>query len=1257
MHLLAAQPGTITDGEAIDLGQTPADIVVLTAADSEIAALAAARRRLALEHELPSLRLANLLRLSHHMSVDLYVENVISRAKLVIVRLLGGSSYWPYGVEQIAGAARARGIPVAFLPGDDQPDPDLAGFSTVAAPDSHALWQYLVQGGAANAAGFLARAASLLGHDIPVPEPALILRAGIYAPSTAHATLDDWRRRWTANAPVTPIVFYRALVQAADTAVVDALIAALVERGLNPLPLYVTSLKDDVAADTVRTILAEAPPDVIVNLTGFALGEAGDPLAPSDCPVLQAVPGSGTETAWREGSNGLGPRDIAMSVALPELDGRILTRAIAFKGLIARDAECEADIIGLKPVADRIAFVADLAKAWARLRRAAANERRVALVLANYPNRDGRIANGVGLDTPAAVIVTLREMAKAGYRIVEPPADSAALMAQLLAGPTNAVAEIDTRVIEERLPLVDYTAFFGSLPASLRARVIERWGPPESDPFYRPGELDCGVFRIAALRFGNAVVGVQPARGYNLDPSVSHHDPSLPPPHSYLAFYAWLRDAFRADAIVHFGKHGNLEWLPGKGLALSAECFPEAALGPLPHLYPFIVNDPGEGTQAKRRTGAVVIDHLTPPLTVAGSYGPAAALERLIDEYYEASGMDPRRLKTLAAEIRDLAVSSGLARDCGIATSEATDTALKKLDGWLCELKDLQIRDGLHIFGQAPSGSLLDNLLLAIARNPRGSGKGEEASLLRALADDLGLGFDQLEGDLATPWSGPRPAVLGDAETWRSRGDTLERLEALAHRLIAGTAASEPAWNRSAAVLSWIERHLRPAIAISGEREIAGLLAGLAGRRVAPGPSGAPTRGRADVLPTGRNFYSVDTRAVPSPSSWQLGWKSAQLLIERYTQEHGEYPATLAISAWGTSAMRTSGDDIAQALALIGTRPTWDAASRRVTGYEILPLPLLDRPRVDVTLRISGFFRDAFPGLVDLFDAAARAVAALDEKPADNPLAARVREETMRLRAEGSTEKDAERRAAARVFGSKPGTYGAGLQALIDERGWNDAGDLARAYVAWGGYAYGGGSSGEAAHDLFAGRLRSVQAVVHNQDNREHDLLDSDDYYQFEGGLAAAVKHLGGASPTVYHNDHSLPEQPRIRTLDEEIARVVRGRVTNPKWIAGVMRHGYKGAFEMAATIDYMLGFAATTGAVRDDHFDAVFDAYIADEQVRGFLAEVNPAALREMCETLIHTQDRHLWKPRSNSARKLLVEIGKTPVSTKPRPETAECP
>lgn len=1245
MHLLVAQPGTIpAEAEAVDLGQTPADIVVLTAADSEIAGLARARRNLAAQHAgFPSLRLANLLRLSHNFSVDLYVERVIRQAKLVVVRLLGGRSYWPYGVEQLVAATRATGAKLALVPGDDRTDADLSGLSSVSEDDARRLWQYLVQGGEANAAGFLAAAARLIGFDLPARDPAPILRAGVFVPGQARGALADWRQRWRPEAPIAAVVFYRALVQAADTAAVEALADALAARGLNPLPLYVSSLKDAQAAVIVTGLLADAAPDVIVNLTGFALGGSGDPLAGADCPVLQTALAGASEASWRDGTRGLAPRDIAMSVALPELDGRLFTRAVAFKGVVERDEACEADIVGMVPAADRIGFVADLAAAWAKLRRKSRAERRIGIVVANYPNRDSRIGNGVGLDTPESVAAALHALRATGYQVNGPPADGAALMRQLLAGPTNDVAALDGRIAEERLPLVDYTAFFGSLPETLRAKVTERWGPPERDPFYRPGELDCGAFRIPVLRFGHVAVGVQPARGYNIDPQASYHDPDLPPPHFYLAFYAWLRDAFRADAVVHFGKHGNLEWLPGKGLALSPDCFPEAALGPLPHLYPFIVNDPGEGTQAKRRAAAVIIDHLTPPLTRAGSYGPAAALERLIDEYYEAAAIDPRRLKVLAEEIRDLAASSGLARDCGLSGGENTATALKRLDGWLCELKELQIRDGLHVFGKSPTSEQLTDLLAAIARSPRGDGQGANASLTRALAADFALSLDPLDCDPAEPWHSARPEVLGAADGWRTNGDAVERLEELAADLIAGRTPVPAEWTRTRAVLDWIATSLRPAVEACGGRETEGLLAGLDGRRVAPGPSGAPSRGRPEVLPTGRNFYSVDTRAVPTPAAWQLGWKSAQLLVERYAQDHGDYPKTMALSAWGTSAMRTGGDDIAQALALIGARPTWDQASRRVTGFEILPLSLLDRPRVDVTLRVSGFFRDAFPGLIDLFDAAARAVAALDEPADQNPLAAHVRAEVAAARGDQT----AVRRAGARVFGSKPGAYGAGLQALIDERGWTGRGDLARAYVAWGGYAYGAGREGEAAHGLFETRLKSVQAVVHNQDNREHDLLDSDDYYQFEGGLTAAVAELSAKEPTVYHNDHSRPESPRIRPLEDEVARIVRGRVVNPKWIAGVMRHGYKGAAEMAATVDYLFAFAATTRCVRDHQFDAVFDAYVADAAVREFIGKANPAAMRDICARLIEAQDRSLWRPRLNSAHQLLETIIRTGAPT----------
>ncbi len=1271
MHLLAAQPGTVNDGaEALDLGQSPGDIVVLSAADSELACMAAAQAKLVAEHgeNFPALRLASLLHLGHNFSVDLYTESVIARARLVVVRLLGGRGYWPYGVEQVSAACKAHDIPLALLPGDDQPDADLAAATTLAPEAAHRLWQYCVHGGAENAANFLRFTASLIGIETPWQEPAPLLRAGLFWPGLSRPTLTDLRKEWREGAPTGAILFYRALVQAANLDAVEALIGNLSARGLNALPVYLTSLRDPVAAALLDEILLATPPDVILNTTGFAKQAPGAPMQPPeahlDCPVLQVIFSGGNEAAWRQGTRGLSARDIAMNVALPEVDGRIITRAVSFKGRARRDDLCETDIVKYVPVTDRVEFVSGLASAWVRLRSTPASARRVAIVLANYPNRDGRIGNGVGLDTPASAVNVLDALAKAGYRVRGAPVDGAELIARLQAGPTNEQGARLGRSAAETLSLADYGAFLATLPESLRAKVSERWGPPERDPFFHQR----GHFAIPAYRCGNVAVALQPARGYHIDPAATYHDPALVPPHGYFAFYAWLRLRFRTHAVIHLGKHGNLEWLPGKAVALSDECFPEAALGPIPHLYPFIVNDPGEGAQAKRRAQAVIVDHLTPPLTRAESYGALRDLEQLVDEYYEAAGMDPRRLAVLGGQIVDLARSIGLASDCGIAPADGEDAALRKLDNYLCELKEMQIRDGLHIFGRSPEGDQLTDLLVALTRIPRGTGPasgsaiakdkakaaghgadGAQASLPRALAADLGLNFDPLDAEMARPWKGPAPAVLEEAlkeapngadGPWRTFGDTIERLEALARALVAGTIEVRATWSRTRAVLSALEAEIRPAVEASGTSEIDGLLRGLDGRFVVPGPSGAPTRGRPDVLPTGRNFYSVDTRTVPTPAAWLLGWKSATLLVERHAQEHGSYPRAIALSAWGTSNMRTGGDDIAQALALMGVRPTWDAASRRVTGFEILPVSVLGRPRVDVTLRISGFFRDAFPALIELFDSAASAVAALDESEAENPLAAQVQADAQELIGSGVEPAEAKRRAGYRVFGSKPGAYGAGLQALIDERGWNTDADLARAYIAWGGYAYGAGAAGRAEHDLFRARLARIPAVVHNQDNREHDLLDSDDYYQFEGGLVAAVRVASGVQPAVYHNDHSRPESPRIRTLSEEVGRVVRARVVNPKWIDGVMRHGYKGAFEMAATVDYLFAFAATAKAVGDHHFDAVFEAYIRDDKVRAFLHDHNPAALREIGERLVEAQERGLWRPRANIAHKMLSEI-----------------
>ncbi|CTQ63959.1 cobaltochelatase subunit CobN [Roseibium alexandrii] len=1245
MHILASQTRRIDDGgDAVDLAQQPADILFLSAADTELGSLAAAQSGLG--SGAPSLRLANLMALSHPYSVDLYAEQTVGGSRIVILRVLGGVEYWRYGLERFVEEARASGIDLVVIPGDDKWDEALTSHSTRSTDDVRQMWRYFVEGGPENYANALRFAGHLIGqteepaHAVPLP------RAGIYLPRHTAPGLETLRSTWAdPKAPVAAITFYRALVQGSQTAPVDALVSALADAGVNALPVFVSSLKEAESIAILDALFEGAQPDVVLNGTAFAVSKAGiehqpTPLDKWGKPVLQVVFSSSSREGWEESDQGLSIRDLAMHVVLPEIDGRLLTRAVSFKEEGVFDPETQSTPVKFTPVQDRMRFVADLAANWARLGQVAVKDKKTALILANYPNKDGRLANGVGLDTPASCVSVLNAMKQAGYDVGNAPETSTGLMDILTSGVTNSLAQRQERVCYEQLSLTTYAAEFAKLPEVVRTAVQDRWGNPQDDP-----HLVDGTFRLALHRFGNQVVGIQPARGYNIDPKETYHDPDLVPPHHYFAFYIWLRREFGADAVIHLGKHGNLEWLPGKALALSEGCLPEAVLGPMPNIYPFIVNDPGEGAQAKRRTSAVIVDHLTPPLTRAESHGVAEELETLLDEYYLASGVDPRRLKALTRDILDAASRHGLDKDIGITDEMDEDTRLARLDAHLCDLKELQIRDGLHILGESPEGNLLTDLLSALVRVPRGA-EAHQNSLQRALSEDLGFSaFDPLNCDFAAPWVGAKPDVLASVSDapWRSNGDTVERLELLAQQIIAGDIIMPSGWPAVQAVLAEIEERIRPSVTGSGQSELDAVLTALNGGFVKPGPSGAPSRGRPDVLPTGKNFYSVDVRAVPTETAWRLGQQSASLVAERYFQEEGEWPASLVLTCWGTANMRTGGDDIAQALALIGAKPVWETASGRVTGFEILKLSELGRPRIDVTLRVSGFFRDAFPHQMDLFDSAVRAVGQLEEPEDANPVAARMKKEEAKLAAAGLSPDEAQRRAGFRVFGSKPGAYGAGLQALIDEGIWDERGDFAEAFLTWGGYAYGGGASGDQARGELEGRLASVDAVLHNQDNREHDLLDSDDYYQFEGGLAATVEHLKGDVPKVYHNDHSRPERPVVRSLSEEIGRVVRGRAANPKWINGVMRHGYKGAFEMVATLDYLFAFAATTRAVGDHHFDQLYEAYLGDEVVRDFLQDANPAGYQEMLARFQEALDRGLWTPRRNSTHVALNDLNKT--------------
>ncbi|MET8255016.1 cobaltochelatase subunit CobN [Micromonospora sp. NPDC005197] len=1161
------------------------------------------------------------------------VPALLDGVDLAVVRLLGGRQAWPDGL----AAVLATGVPTVVLGGEAVPDAELMAISTVPSGVVTQALAYLVEGGPDNLghlARFLCDTVLLTGEGFapPAPTPA-------YGVHGDHPT--DPRR------PTVGIVFYRAHALAGNTAFVDVLAEAVREAGGNPLPIFCGSLRGLTTGagplglfarcDALLVTVLAAGGAVAADASGGGDEDAWDvgALAALDVPVIQALCLTSTREQWAGSDAGLSPLDAAMQVAIPEFDGRIVTVPFSFKRI---------DADGLSVYAadpERAARVAGIAVRHARLRYVPNADKRVAVVLSSYPTKHSRVGNAVGLDTPVSAVRLLAALAEAGYHLGDapPPDDGDALIHALIAAGGHDVEWLTPEQLaaaEARVPGETYRRWFDQVPAELRERMREHWGEP-------PGELytDGGDLVLAGLRFGNVVLLIQPPRGFGENPIAIYHDPDLPPSHHYLAAYRWLAapvadGGFGADAVVHLGKHGTLEWLPGKGLGLAADCAPDAVLGDLPLVYPFIVNDPGEGTQAKRRAHAVVIDHLVPPMARAETYGDLAKLEQLLDEYATVQALDPAKVPTVRAQIWDLVRAAELHHDLhaeAMPDAGDFDDFVLHLDGYLCEVKDVQIRDGLHILADAPVGEPRVNLVLAVLRAPQiWGGNHALPGLRQALAAAYGLDEQEL---LAAP--GERlavPTALTDVVDGPAgtAADAVDLIEALARRLVIGM--DTLGWDAEAvnavvaevtgqpipdvvAVLRFAATELVPRLARTTD-ELTHTLGALDGRFVPPGPSGSPTRGLVNVLPTGRNFYSVDPKAIPSRNAWDVGVALADSLLARHLADTGTYPRSVGLTVWGTSAMRTQGDDIAEVLALLGCRPVWDDRSRRVTGIEVVPTAELGRPRVDVTVRISGFFRDAFPHVVALLDDAVRRVAALDEPDEENYVRAHV--------AADLAEHGDERRATARIFGSKPGAYGAGLLPLIDARTWRSDADLAEVYAVWGGYAYGRGLDGREARADMERSFARIAVAVKNQDTREHDIVDSDDYFQYHGGMVAMVRHLTGSSPQAYVGDSAMPHDVRTRTLGEETRRVFRARVVNPKWIAAMRRHGYKGAFELAATVDYLFGYDATAGVVDDWMYEHLAAAYLFDDTTREFLEQSNPWALRGITERLLEAADRGLW-------------------------------
>lgn len=1132
------------------------------------------------------------------------LAGLLDGAGIVVVRVLGGYRAWPDGID----ACVAAGLPVVVVSGEQAPDAELMRRSTVPAGIALQAHTYLAEGGVDNLRqlhAFLSDTVLMTGFGFAPPQSTPVWGL-LDRPVRAHGP---------DAGPTVAVLYYRAQQLAGNTAYIEALCDALEQAGGRPLPVYCTSLRNP--DPDLLALLGTADALVVTVLAAggarpAAAGAGGDDdgwdvthLAALDVPILQGLCLTGSRSRWADNDDGLSPLDVATQVAVPEFDGRIITVPFSFK-------EIDDDgLIAYVPDPERCARVAGLAVNHARLRRVPAAHKRLALVFSAYPTKHSRIGNAVGLDTPASAIALLKALQDNGYRVGEVPGlasgDGDVLIHALIErGGQDPDWLTDDQLAGNpvRIPAARYRDWFAALPAGLADAVVTHWGPPPGELYVDRSVDPDGEIVVAALQSENLVILVQPPRGFGANPVAIYHDPDLPPSHHYLATYLWLRHEFGAHAVIHLGKHGNLEWLPGKTVGMSAECAPDAALGDLPLIYPFLVNDPGEGTQAKRRAHATLVDHLIPPMARAESYGDIARLEQLLDEHANIAALDPVKLPAIRQQIWTLMRAAKLDHDLGLAErpgDDSFDDLLLHVDGWLCEIKDVQIRDGLHILGAAPAGEAQLDLVLAILR-ARQLFAGEQH--LPGLRQALGLAEDGSDERAAVDAAEARARELLAA--LQAAGWDAERVPGL---------TEDPAVAR---ILRFAAAEVVPRLAGTAG-EIDQVLRALDGRYIAAGPSGSPLRGLVNVLPTGRNFYSVDPKAMPSRLAWETGVAMAESLLARYRADHGDWPRSVGLSAWGTSAMRTSGDDIAEILALLGVRPVWDDASRRVVDLEAMPLAELGRPRIDVTVRISGFFRDAFPHVVAMLDDAVRLVAGLDESPADNYVRAHV--------AVDLAEHGDERRATTRVFGSKPGTYGAGLLQLIDSRNWRDDADLAAVYTAWGGFAYGRGLDGRPAAADMESQYRRIEVAAKNTDCREHDIADSDDYFQYHGGMVATVRALTGQAPAAYIGDNTRPDAVRTRTLSEETSRVFRARVVNPRWMAAMRRHGYKGAFEMAATVDYLFGYDATAGVMADWMYEELTASYVLDPENRKFLGESNPWALHGMSERLLEAAGRGMWE------------------------------
>jgi cobaltochelatase CobN len=1222
--------------------------------------------------------------LEEQTDVEAFVDDCADAAA-VVLWLHGGEDSMP-GYEYAVERLRELGVPlIVKATGDAFAFED----TSVADADRDQIYEYLERGGTINVENCCRFLASEYGGvETEYDDPTELPTEGVYHPDHPGIEYDALRETFDPDKPTVAIWFYESHWTHENTRYVDAQVRALESQGANALPIFCNPAADEEGQEnaewvTDNWLLEDGEPVVDAVLSSFMFSLSMDERGRSasdegdsaedvfldrlGVPVLQTITTMRSRSRYESSDTGVMGFELALSVALPEFDGNVITHPISGKERMDDDADIGSAPKHHFPIENRVDHAARLAVNWARLRHLDNDEKNVAVVLHNYPPSDDGIGTAFGLDSPESTINLLDELDARGYDLGDDqPASGQQLIDTLTSQLTldnRWVAPDDVRDRSVDVVSTDqYREWFADVDERFQENIVDEWGDPPDRPFAIPG-----------AEFGNVLVTVQPPRGFGMDPAKVYHDSDLQPPHDYYAFYAWLRNSFEADAVVHLGTHGSLEWLPGKTVGLNGASAPDQLIGDLPNVYPYIVNNPGEGTQAKRRSYAAIVDYLTPVMANAGTYDELTELEELANEYREA-GMEDARSDSgeqLADLIRervddlDLAVELGTSGqideqmevrgpdEAGSTLAEgevagddlAIDELVERIHEYLTDVKTTQIRLGLHTMSEPPADDRLVEYLVALTRLENG----DTPSLRESVAGALGVDYDAMRN---------RPGEYDDAlgMTYAEAADhvhetCVELVETLANHdfdvpdsereagpddevninllvvdidTLGDGRANSGAHNDLRKVLAFICEEAAPRVQ-SAEDEVPRTADALNGDYVPPGGSGAPTRGGVDLLPTARNFYTLDPRKVPAKYAWQVGKNVAEGVLDRHHDDNDEYPEEIGVVAWGTPTVRTKGETIGQVLAMMGVRPVWTDAGR-IDDVEPIDLDELGRPRIDVTTRVSGLFRDAFPAAAGVIHDAVSAVVDLDESHEMNYIKKHVEEEAEELEAEGLDPDEAKSAATNRVFTTRPGGYGAGTNKAVDEGNWDDRSDLADVYVQWGGYAMGKRGKVSEAHDSFERRLSSVDATVKIEDTMEQDELDSSDWYAFHGGFISAVSEISGSEPASYVGDSSDPENVDVYTNEEKVRKAMRARVLNPEWLDSMEDHGYKGAGDLSTTVDVVLGWDATTGVVSDTLWEDVAEKFAFDDDRQEWMRDVNPWAIESITDTLLEAIDRDLW-------------------------------